>query len=345
MLNLEGATLARGELNTGTYGESYVDRRHPHTYVHEVVATAMQAVGIARRAAAISVTAGRGFAPFGSDDPMTRPFATYPVNHHLAQILERVILVAAARTGPVVLEGGLFNGDEPLNPSSPPLWRRFGDSWSARLTLRPLTGVEMSASAARVASPEFREGLGLDQRKGSAVLRLERIGAGGGATRYLLAEWARTSEYRPERRVFTYESYLAEGAYCRRSYRGALRVERTVRPEEERLLDPFRTRRPQIEFAILGRTRWTAATAAVGTRPVRRGVLSVTPFAEAMYARPEPLGELSAFVPRAFYGSDQLWLLSAGARVNLGAHHRRMGRYGVAADDHAPPLHEVASCT
>jgi hypothetical protein len=232
MLNLEGATLARGELDTGTYGESYVDRRHPHTYVHELVATAMQTFAIASRAAGFSVTAGRGFAPFGSDDPMTRPFEKYPVNHHLAQILERVIVVAAARTGPLVLEGAVFNGDEPLTPRSAPLWRRFGDSWSARVTVRPLSGLEMSASTARVVSPEFREGLGLDQRKGSAVLRFEQNAAGGGASRYLLAEWARTSEYRGERRVFTYESYLSEGAYCRRGYRGALRLERTVRPEE-----------------------------------------------------------------------------------------------------------------
>ena len=36
-LNFEGYTLRRGELNAGMYGEGYVDRRHPHTFVHEAM--------------------------------------------------------------------------------------------------------------------------------------------------------------------------------------------------------------------------------------------------------------------------------------------------------------------
>jgi hypothetical protein len=335
MLNLEGATLARGELNTGTYGEGYVDRRHPHSYVHELVAMVRADIAVGRRAAGVSVTAGRGFAPFGSDDPMSRPFEKYPVNHHLAQVLERLVLIAAARTGPLTVEGGVFNGDEPTNPRSLPKWSRFGDSWSARATLRPAHGVEIAASAARLESPEFRDGLGLDQRKTSAVLRIEQPAAGGAGSRYLFAEWARTHDDRRGRVAFTYTSLLAEGAYCRRGRWGALRVEQTIRPEEERLIDPFRTPRPQIEFAILGRTRWTAVTAAAGTNAARIGVLAVGPFAEATYARPEGVERLAAFVPRDFYGSDRLWLLSFGARVNLGRRAHRMGRYGVAAADDA----------
>ena len=31
-LDFEGATIKRGELNAGIYGEGYIDRRHPHTY-------------------------------------------------------------------------------------------------------------------------------------------------------------------------------------------------------------------------------------------------------------------------------------------------------------------------
>ena len=38
-LNGEGLTMARGELSTGSFGEGYVDRRHPHTYLHELVLT------------------------------------------------------------------------------------------------------------------------------------------------------------------------------------------------------------------------------------------------------------------------------------------------------------------
>jgi hypothetical protein len=341
MLNLEGATLARGALNTGTYGEGYVDRRHPHSYVHELVATARADVGVGRRATAVSLTAGRGFAPFGSDDPMARPFATYPVNHHLAQVLERIVVIAAARAGPLTLEGGIFNGDEPTNPRSVPKWSRFGDSWSARATLHPVRNVELAASAARVESPEFREGLGLDQRKASAVVRIEQATAGGTGSRYLLVEWARTQDDRRGRLAFTFTSFLAEGAYCQSGRWGALRLERTTRPEEERQIDPFRTPRPQIEFGILGRTRWTTATGALGTNAAGVGVLTVAPFIEASYSRAEAVESLAAFAPRDFYGSDRLWLLSLGARVNLGHRTRRMGRYGVAAD--AASAHAAAA--
>jgi len=337
MLNLEGATLARGELTTGTYGEGFVDRRHPHSYVHELVASGSTDLRVAGRLFATSLTGGRGFAPFGSDDPMARPFAKYPVNHHLAQILERVVLIAAVRTGPLTLEGGVFNGDEPTSPTSMPAWSRFGDSWSVRATLTPVVGLEVAASAARVESPEFREGLGLDQRKGSVVVRLERPTPSGRGARYLFAEWARTYDDRRGRLAFTYTSFLTEGRYCAGGAWGGIRFERTTRPEEERLFDPFRTPRPQIEFAILGRSRWTVLTAAAGTKAARAGVFTVAPFVEASVARAEPVEQLAAFVPREFYGSDRLWLLSVGARVNVGRPHYRMGRYGVAAEGHPLP--------
>jgi hypothetical protein len=344
MLNLEGVTLRRGELNTGTHGEGYVDRRHPHSYAHELIATARADVDVGQHIARLSLSAGRGFAPFGSDDPMARPFAKYPVNHHLAQVLERIVVIAAVRAGPLTLEGGVFNGDEPTNPRSEPKWSRFGDSWAARATLRPARGVEVVASAARVESPEFREGLGLDQRKASAVIRVERPTAARTGSQYLLIEWARTHDDRRGQLAFTFTSFLAEAAYCRYGRIAALRLERTTRPEEERLIDPFRTARPQIEFGILGRTRWTALTAALGTNAARLGVLTVAPFVEATYARPEAVEHLAAFAPRDFYGSDRLWLLSIGARVNLGHHAPRMGRYGVAAADAAHVSTAASAC-
>src|SRR5690348_7528850 len=90
MLNFEGLTLRRGELDLGTWGEGYVDRRHPHAYAHE----AMAGADIEHSRAALSLYAGRGFVSFGSDDPMSRPFVSYPVDHHLAQILERAAVIA-----------------------------------------------------------------------------------------------------------------------------------------------------------------------------------------------------------------------------------------------------------
>ena len=100
-LDFEGLTLERGQLNPGTYGEGYADRRHPHTYLHEAIVTASGAFG----GIGVSLAAGKGFVPFGTDDPMMRPFAAYPVNHHLAQILERYVAIAAFRRGPGSIEG------------------------------------------------------------------------------------------------------------------------------------------------------------------------------------------------------------------------------------------------
>lgn len=84
------------------------------------------------------LAAGKGFVPFGTDDPMSRPVVRFPVNHHLSQVLERAVALAGVRAGPVTVEGSLFNGDEPASPGSWPAWDRFGDSWAARLTLSPL---------------------------------------------------------------------------------------------------------------------------------------------------------------------------------------------------------------
>ena len=89
--NLEGWTLDRGELNAGVWGEGYVDRRHPHTFLHELILSATTSLA----GFDASLSAGRGFAPFGTDDPMVRPFVKYPANHHLAQILERWVAIGA----------------------------------------------------------------------------------------------------------------------------------------------------------------------------------------------------------------------------------------------------------
>src|SRR5205085_9988873 len=98
-------------------------------------------------------------------------FEKYPVNHHLAQILERVVTIGAVRYGPVIGEAAFFNGDEPVSAPERPHWSRFGDSWSARLTALPIDAAELSGSVAHVPSPEGRLGHGLDQRKQSVVAR------------------------------------------------------------------------------------------------------------------------------------------------------------------------------
>jgi hypothetical protein len=190
-LDLEGATISEGELTAGVWGEGFIDRRHPHTYVHELLLTGDDLLGRLDGVTRISLTAGKGFAPFGTDDPMSRPVLRYPVNHHLAQVLERAVVIGAVNYGPVSAEVGLFNGDEPEQPDQWPLMKRFGDSWSARLTGRPIGGVELQASRADVHSPENRAGAGPDQEKWSVSGRW--VGPVAGHPVYGLVEWARTS--------------------------------------------------------------------------------------------------------------------------------------------------------
>ena len=332
MLNLEGLTLRRGELDTGAWGEGYVDRRHPHAYLHELV------VGVESRPAALagSIYGGRGFVPFGSDDPMSRPFVSYPVDHHLAQIIERLMLVAALRAGPMAIEAATFGGDEAVDPSTLPLARRMGDSWSLRATL---TGapfavtagrLELTASYANVKSPEYREGQGLDQRKAHVGLRLERDG--GLLSRYALVELARTTDIDRGRDLYRFDAALAEGALCRGAAGVAIRWERSDRPEEERLIDLFRAARPATDVSILGVTRWTTLTGALSLGAVSASGMHVAPFFEVARVT---AGRTTAavFDPVRFYGSTGMWRIAAGVRVAAGrAPHGRMGRYGAAAE-------------
>ena len=319
-LNFEGVTLKRGELNAGVYGEGYVDRRHPHTWLHELVVTGYVGQGATR----LSVTVGKGFVPYGTDDPMSRPFVKYPVNHHHAQILERAGLFAAAAVGRFILEAGVFNGDEPESPSDAPEWDRVADSWSLRATARHPRGFELQASIANVVSPEIAQGGGLDHRKTSASARYEsgRV--------YGMAELLRSSERDRDETAFTFTSALAEASLPLGRIQIGLRAERTERPEEERLLNVFRTPRPHSDLSILGRTRWDVLSASVSTTITRRRGI-IAPFVEVSSQHPTVIESPAVFEPRQFYGASQLWNFSAGLRVGVGMRHMRMGRYGVAA--------------
>lgn len=323
-LDAEGLTMRTGELSLGAFGEGFVDRRHPHTWLHELLVTASARVS----AVMLSASAGRGFAPFGTDDPMARPFVKYPVNHHLAQVLERGIVLGAARAGPVILEAGTFTGEEPESPSSLPLARRFGDSWAVRATLVPVRWAELQSSYARIASPEQADGLGLDQRKQSISGRVASVDG----SRYLLAEWGRTVEHDHLRRedAFAFETALVEGRIGLGRVGMALRLEQTERPEEERLEDPFRTPRPHTDLHITGITRWRTATLHVDGAGVTRGRVHGVPFLEISRLEASARDVRAVFHPEAFYGRSRFWMTTAGVRLAAGARHARMGRYGVA---------------
>jgi hypothetical protein len=340
-LNLEGLTMEDGELALGDWGEGFIDRRHPHTYLHEVVVSFDDILSRVDGSARVSLSAGKGFAPFGTDDPMSRPVVRYPVNHHLAQILERVVGILGVKAGPVILEAGLFNGDEPERPGQWPRISRFGDSWSGRVTLLPTPQVELQGSHAMVHSPEHRLGSGLDQSKWSLSARWS--GAVKDFPVYGLLEWARTSEADG---FFVFRSFLAEGAWTLGRSRLHYRFERTERPEEERTLSPFRSVRPHLENSILGTTRWSIHTAGYGFELRPTELLHLLPFLELSYGRMADVGG-GIFEVRSFYGKTSFWSLTVGARMNLGMRLHRMGRYGVAqnpvaaveTDHHGPYDH------
>jgi hypothetical protein len=334
-LNLEGLTIEDGELTPGAWGEGFMDRRHPHTYLHELMLSGHDLLGRVDGRTQVSLALGKGFAPFGTDDPMVRPAVRYPVNHHLAQILERAVVIAGVRAGPATLEAGLFNGDEPERPGQWPNVERFGDSWSGRLTLQPVAGLELQGSYAMVHSPEHRPGSGTDQDKWSVSGRWR--GAVKGFPVYGLLEWARTSEAEG---FFVFHSLLAEGAWTTGRSRLHYRFERTERPEEARTLSFFRSVRPHQENSILGITRWTIHTAGYGFQlGDRDDPASGFPFVELSHGRMAAVGG-GVFDVSSFYGKESFWSISIGLRLSLGMQMHRMGRYGVAQDT-AGSVHEA----
>lgn len=231
----------------------------------------------------------------------------------------------------------MFNGDEPLSPGAPPDADRFGDSWSARATTSIRGAVELQGSYAFVTSPELTTG-GLDQHKWSAGARIERT---TGPIRYALIEWAWTDAVLGDVSVNRFSSLLGEASTDVRSFTTSLRYENSTRPEEIRLLDPFRTSRTPTDLSIIGVTRWQTITAATSASR-SLGALMLAPFVEVAWSRPTQAVTPSAFEPEEFYGTSSIWMMSAGLRFGVGRMHHRMGRYGVAAHTATTPTNHSA---
>lgn len=325
-VDFEAWTIPDGQLTIGDWGEGYVDRRHPHTIIHELMVSGVGHLG----GAEFSVNAGKGFAAFGSDDPANRLTLRYPVNHHWSQILERAVVTAGVLAGPVMAEVSLFNGDEPEYPQEAPNFSRFGDSWSARVTGLPVRGLQVEASYASVHSPEHRAGSGTDQEKWHASALWTRPLAG--RPFYALVEWAETSE---SAGLLVFSSVLAEGSWDVGATRLYYQFENTDRPEEERVYgQPTRSIRPHLEDAILGTTRWTLNTLGVGHDLLAGGgVARLRPFVEVSYATVAASGP-GVFDPALWYGGTNFWGVTLGMTVGLGrtAFTHMMGRYGVSED-------------
>ena len=340
-LNFEGLTLEDGELTLGGWGEGFIDKRHPHTLLHEF----MLSVNLWEvRGTEMSLSAGKGFAPFGTDDPMSRPGLKFPTNHHLSQVLERWTVNGIVRKGPWSLEAGVFGGAEPEGAYDLSNISAFPDSWSGRLTRRwgsrndAEAGWEASASYASVGEPSHDEGPGerphtddSDESQGANEgntrllnLTLRRSGRTGLGRLYAMAEASRSDPGAAS----GYFSLLGEMRYEADRHEPYLRLEHATRPEYARAgargTDDFF--RYDHDAEATGATRWLIATIAYARRATQAPV-SFRPFVEAQYNRVSAeRGEVSR---EEFPGRGSYWVVSLGARLFLGGGPMRMGSYGI----------------
>lgn len=329
-LNFEAWTQRGGELTYGGWGEGFLDKRHPHTLLHEAMLgyNLWDAPG-----GSFSLSAGKGFAPYGTDDPMSRPVLKYPTNHHLSQVLERFTVNAAYlhRSG-LSVEAGLFGGNEPDGPYDFSNIESFGNSFSARVTQRvgegfgPFAPWEVSASYARV-EESHHDATGVTHLANAAVRHQGRYRFGD---LYALGEASRSEPAGPGQGYFALlaEARLGVGGE-RRRHQPYLRVELATRPEYRRDGAPgtpgfFRYDHDHAE--TVGASRWLITSVGYGVE-LGEYPVSVMPFVEVQHHRVR--GERGGVSPRALFGRDEFWSATAGFRLYFGGAGMRMGSYGV----------------
>ncbi|HSJ24267.1 MAG TPA: hypothetical protein VK929_06350 [Longimicrobiales bacterium] len=322
-LNFEGITQADGELTFGGWGEGFIDKRHPHTLLHEAVLSANFG-NVAGGAASIS--AGKGFAPYGTDDPMSRPVAKFPTNHHLSQILERFLVSAAWLRDGFSLEAGVFGGNEPTGPYDFSNIESFGNSFSGRVAYRfggdDVRPWEASASFGHVV--EEHHGTDYTTRLVNAALRHEASYGFGGL--YGLLEASRSMPAADD--DDGYWSVLGEAQLHRGGHRPYARVEVATRPEYAREgavgTDGFF--RYDHDSHAIGATRWFIGTVGYGYDATRLPY-SVRPFVEVQYNN--VVNERGGIAAQELFGTNNFFGLTAGFRLFVGGGPMRMGAYGV----------------
>lgn len=329
-VDLEQLTQPDGEYTFGGWGEGFIDRRHPHTILHEAMASlnVLDAPG-----GAFSLSAGKGFAPYGTEDPMSRPVVKYPTNHHLSQVLERWLVSATyALDNGWIGEVGLFGGAEPKDAYDFSNIESFGDSWSARLTKVFGTGetrsFETSASYARI---QESHGTNTEVTElANASVRFESQGPT--RSTYAMLE---ASHSDPEEGD-GYWAILAEGQLRTGIHKPYARVEWSTRPEYHRLGLPGTPEffRYDHDTHTDGASRWVIATVGYGLEGAASRV-STRPFVELQYHRVSR--ERGDVDPMTLFGRDAFWSVSTGFRIYWGGSGMRMGRYGALALPSATP--------
>lgn len=324
-LNLEAVTQPEGEYTFGGWGEGFIDKRHPHTVLHE----AMVSLNAWRFGGGVaSLSAGKGFAPYGTDDPMSRPVAKYPTNHHLSQLLERWTVNGVWLRGPWSLEAGVFGGAEPDGPWDLGNVSSFGNSFSARLGRR-FGGVgttapwEITASAASVAEEHDGE----TRRTGlyNAAVRHSWPHSFGGI--YALAEASASDPDDGE----GYWSLLGETQVRIGRHRPYYRLEYATRPEYARLGAPGTPGfyRYEHDGDPIGATRWLIHSLGYEF-DLSGGGVATRPYLEVQHNHASR--ERGEVRPEILFGTNSFWTVSAGFRLFFGGGPMRMGSYGVLDD-------------
>lgn len=322
-LDFEAWTQPGGELTFGGWGEGFIDKRHPHTLLHEAT---LSLNGWDLPGGAGSLTIGKGFVPFGTEDPMSRPVAKYPTNHHLSQVLERWMVagVYLLRSG-LSLEASVFGGAEPTDAHDLSNLDGFGESFGARLTQRIGDGGlmapwEVSASWAHV-EQEHDGTLEATELYNAAVRHNGRY---KDVNVYVLVEGSRSE---PEGRE-GYWSTLAEARLGFGRHRPYYRFEYATRPEYERegLAGTTGFYRYDHDAHPVGASRWQIHTLGyeVDTGSPR---FAARPFVEVQYN--QVTHENGEFNPVVAFGDDRFWSVSTGFKIFLGGDAMRMGTYGV----------------
>jgi hypothetical protein len=324
-LNFEGITQPGGELTFGGWGEGFLDKRHPHTFLHE----AMLSVSVwAGDGGGFSLSAGKGFAPYGTDDPMSRPVIKYPTNHHLSQILERWTLNAVYASPLWSVEVGVFGGNEPTGPWDFSNIESFANSWSARINRHFGAGEmgvwpwELSASFGRVKEDHGEGEPASVTRLFNAALRHEDDYLVGRVYGLVEGSWSDPQDHDG------FFSVVGEAGLNRGIHKPYARVEYASRPEYMRDGSPDTPAFFRYDHANepVGSTRWLTVVAGYGVTATRLP-FSARPYIETQWNR--VVADKGGIDPESLFGRSSLLSLSAGFRLFLGGEPMRMGSYGV----------------
>ncbi|HEX6746731.1 MAG TPA: hypothetical protein VF092_05495 [Longimicrobium sp.] len=323
-LNFEALTQPQGEIAFGGWGEGFIDRRHPHTFLHEAVLSLnLWDVG----GGALSFSAGKGFAPYGTDDPMSRPVAKYPTNHHLSQILERWLVMGQYLRGPWSVEASVFGGQEPDGPWDLGNLSSFGNSFSGRVMRRfGGTGTtapwELSASFGSVAE----EHAGTTERTRLYNGSIRHSGAHSFGGIYAMAEASVSDPGDGD----GFWSVLGETQVRIARHRPYYRIELATRPEylREDVVGTEGFFRYDHDAHPVGASRWLISSLGYEF-DLSGGGVATRPFVEVQHNR---VSRERGPVPAALLDGENFWSVSAGFRLFFGGGPMRMGSYG-ALDD------------